>query len=134
ILYVLLGKRRMKKQAINILICSVTVTAFLLLSFSLISCSNRAETTDQKSMKTEGQKGKKIEKDIHSFANTNDVVVRHIDLDLGLDFDKKQISGKAGLQIENKTGARQLYLDSRDLTIQKVTLGPNETETKFSLG
>ncbi|HXG68968.1 MAG TPA: M1 family metallopeptidase [Blastocatellia bacterium] len=73
-------------------------------------------------------------KDPHSFANTSDVVVTHLDLDVRVDFDKKQIAGKAALRLNNKTGARQLVLDTRDLTIQKVTLDTNEAETKFTLG
>ena len=73
-------------------------------------------------------------KDPHSFANSSDVLVKHLDLDLNVDFDKKQIAGRATLQIDNRTGARELRLDTRDLTIQKVTLDKAETETKFALG
>jgi leukotriene-A4 hydrolase len=75
-----------------------------------------------------------IEKDPHSFASPAEVVVKHLNLDLSVDFDKKQLAGKATLQIDNKTGAKQLRLDTRDLTIQKITLDKNEAEAKFSLG
>src|SRR6185369_15355853 len=92
------------------------------------------ETTQPGAEKKEKQEGTKIEKDIHSFANTDDVVVTHLDLDVGVDFGKKQIAGRSSLQINNKTGAKQLYLDTRDLKIERVTLNQNETETKFSLG
>ena len=74
------------------------------------------------------------EKDVHSFAKPTEVVVNHMDLDLNLDFDKKRIVGKNTLQITNKTGARQLLLDARDLVIARVTLDKAETDTKFSLG
>jgi leukotriene A-4 hydrolase/aminopeptidase len=73
-------------------------------------------------------------KDPHTFANPDDAVVKHLDLDINVDFDKKQIAGKATLQIDNKTKTKELRLDTRDLTIQKVTLDKGETETKFRLG
>ena len=73
-------------------------------------------------------------KDPHSFANSHEVLVKHLDLDLGVDFDKKEIAGRATLQIENRAGARELRLDTRDLTIEKVTLDDTETETKFAFG
>jgi len=93
----------------------------LLFLFFIAGCSNNNQTPE-------------VEKDIHSFANTSDVVVTHLDLDIVVDFDKKQIAGKVGLRIKNKTGTRHLYLDTRDLDIQRVTLGEDETETNFSLG
>lgn len=72
--------------------------------------------------------------DPHSFARPNEAVVKHLDLDIKADFTKKQISGKAGLRIENKGRVNKLYLDSRDLKIEKVTLGENQAPTKFQLG
>lgn len=75
-----------------------------------------------------------IEKDPHSFASPADVVVKHLNLDLSVDFDNKQLAGKATLQIENRTGAKELRLDTRDLTIQKVTLDKAEAAATFSLG
>ena len=74
------------------------------------------------------------EKDVHSFAKPADVVVTHMDLDLDVDFDKKRIMGKNTLHINNKAGAHQLHLDTRDLIIARVTLDRSETETRFSLG
>jgi len=73
-------------------------------------------------------------RDPHSFANTEDVVVTHLDLDLEVNFEKKKISGRTSLTLNNKTGTKTLHLDSRDLTISKVTLDDDETETRFSLG
>jgi leukotriene A-4 hydrolase/aminopeptidase len=75
-----------------------------------------------------------MEKDPHSFASPTDVVVKHLDLDLTVDFTKKQLAGKATLQIDNKTKAKELRLDTRDLTIEKVTLDKSDTATKFALG
>ena len=72
--------------------------------------------------------------DVHSFAKPDEVVVKHLDLDLTVNFEKKELSGKASLQIENKTGATKLYLDTRDLNISKVTLDQNDKPAKFDLG
>ena len=79
-------------------------------------------------------KAMEIEKDIHSFAKPDDVVVTHMDIELDVDFDKKRMLGKNALHINNKTGARQLHLDTRDLIIARVTLDGSETDTRFSLG
>jgi leukotriene A-4 hydrolase/aminopeptidase len=76
--------------------------------------------------------GNKTEGDVHSFARPQEAVMTHLDLDVRVDFEKKQIAGKATLRIENKKGVDKLYLDSRDLTVERVTLGEPETETGFS--
>ncbi len=73
-----------------------------------------------------------MEKDIHSYGNPADIAVKHIALDLNVDFEKKQLVGKAALTVENKTGATELMLDSRGLQVQKVTLGKDEKETTYS--
>jgi leukotriene A-4 hydrolase/aminopeptidase len=75
-----------------------------------------------------------MEKDVHSFANSDDVVIKHIDLDLSVDFENKILSGKATLTIDNKKRSRMVVLDTRDLNISKVTLGTDDTPVKFALG
>jgi leukotriene-A4 hydrolase len=72
--------------------------------------------------------------DPHSFARPADVDIEHLALDLKADFERKVLSGKAVLTIRNKTGASQLHLDTRDLTIQKVTVGDSEEPARFSMG
>ena len=73
-----------------------------------------------------------FEKDVHSFANPNDVVIKHLSLDLTVDFAVKKLSGTATLNIENKTGKNELHLDANNLQIEKIILDDG-TETKFSL-
>ncbi len=73
-----------------------------------------------------------FEKDVHSYANPNDVVIKHLSLDLTVDFTAKKLSGTATLTVENKTGAGQLHLDANNLAIEKIMLD-DSTETKFSL-
>ena len=95
----------------------IIYTGFILMASIVTACS-----------------GSKSEGDVHSFSRPQEAVMTHLDLDIGVDFEKKQIAGKAALRIENKKGVDKLYLDSRDLTIERVTLGETETETKFSGG
>jgi aminopeptidase N len=77
---------------------------------------------------------KKSMNDIHSFANSGEVTVTHLDLDLSVNFDTKTLSGKATLSITPKKGVTSLVLDSRGLTVEKVTLDAAGTPTAFTLG
>jgi len=72
--------------------------------------------------------------DHHTFANVDDVVVTHIDLDLTVNFDESIISGSAILELNNLTGSDELVLDTRDLTIERVTLDGGDEEALFTLG
>ena len=63
-------------------------------------------------------------KDHHSFANVDSVRVSHISLDLEVDFTRHQLSGHVDLSlvyIEPAEFDGQLWLDTRDLCIEKVT-------------
>ncbi|SKB75312.1 M1 family metallopeptidase [Daejeonella lutea] len=72
--------------------------------------------------------------DVHSYANPSRAVVKHLDLDIKVDFDSKLISGKASWTIENPSKGDEIIFDSRNLKISKITLGDDEKETTFSLG
>lgn len=59
--------------------------------------------------------------DEHSYANKDEVIVKHLELDLDVLFDKKMLKGYADLTVERlKKDANQLILDTRDLTIDNV--------------
>jgi len=73
-------------------------------------------------------------RDVHSFARPDEVAVEHLKLDLTVDFNARQLAGRASLRIANKTGADRLYLDTRGLDIRKVTLDDGATEAAFTLG
>jgi leukotriene-A4 hydrolase len=72
-------------------------------------------------------------KDIHSFARPEEAVVRHLTLDLDVDFGRKQLTGSATLTIDNLSGGRELVLDANGLTIERAILD-DATETTFTLG
>jgi leukotriene-A4 hydrolase len=72
-------------------------------------------------------------RDIHSFARPEEAIVRHLALDLDVDFAQRRLAGSATLTIETENGARELVLDTHGLTIDRITLDDG-TETTFSLG
>ena len=73
-------------------------------------------------------------RDPHSFSRPDEVAVSHLDLDIEVDPSQQRIRGKATLRLENRTGASRLFLDTRDLDIERVTSGEQEQEAPFSLG
>ena len=59
--------------------------------------------------------------DVSSYAEPEKVVVKHLALDLGVDFTKKVLAGSATLDLDWKDpAASTLVLDTRDLNIAKV--------------
>jgi leukotriene-A4 hydrolase len=59
--------------------------------------------------------------DEHSWAEPDKVVIRDLGLELKIDFDAREIRGRADLALEWKDrGHRQLVLDTRDLQIERV--------------
>jgi len=72
--------------------------------------------------------------DPHSFARPSEVAVEHLVLDLSVDFEAHRLSGRASLRLRNQSGAGTLYLDTRDLDVQRVTLADGRTEAPFTLG
>ena len=73
------------------------------------------------------------EKDNYSYAQQNEAVIKHLDLDIEVNFANKKIVGKASFQIDNKTGADKIYFDTKHLDIEKVTLGSANDKTNFAL-
>ncbi len=117
-------------------------TPWRLLSLSLpvsalIACGGSGTTTghgDVAEEPTMSQAGGYLYPDAHSFARPDQVTVEHLSLDLDVDFDAKRLSGTASLRIVNKTRADALYLDTRDLDIEQVTLDEADTPVAFVLG
>lgn len=68
--------------------------------------------------------------DPHSYARPEEAVVKHIDLDLTVDFALRQLHGEAAI-LYHKTGkARQLFLDTKDLQIHEI-LFENGQQVQF---
>ncbi|KQX09060.1 hydrolase/aminopeptidase [Flavobacterium sp. Root420] len=97
----------------------ILVTLFL----TAIACEKK-EQTEKPAVVT----------DEHSFSKPELAVVKHLDLDIKVDFDTQTISGKASWQIDNISKGNEIIFDENTLNITKVTLGDEEKETKFELG
>ena len=64
-----------------------------------------------------------IGKDYHFQSNPEEIVVTHVSLDLTADFDRSVLHGFAELTVDRvQEGVNDLVLDTRDLTINSVTV------------
>ena len=103
----------------------MTVIARIILSVLIIMISSCSKKTVQETQ---------YFKDPHSYARPSEAVVTHLDLDVKVDFNAKQISGTASYRIKNTTGTDTLRLDTRGLAIHKVTLDDKENSAPFYFG
>ena len=97
------------------------ITPLVLLWLLLVSTSIQAldQTSDQTAAPA---KAIDVSKDYHSLSNPEQVLVSHIKLDLTVDFAEKIISGSAELEYSIiDPAATALIVDTRDLTIKKIT-------------
>lgn len=76
-------------------------------------------------------------RDVHSYSNPHQVRQTHLDLDLEVDFEKKELRGHSTLTIERTDPAAPLILDTRDLRIERVETASNQSDfqpAKYTLG
>ena len=74
--------------------------------------------------------------DPHSFSRPDEVAVRHLELDLTVDFANRRLSGSATLSTlgaPRPSAPATLRLDTRDLEIAAVYLDGNTTAAPFTL-
>lgn len=71
--------------------------------------------------------------DPHSYSEPGDVSVRHMALDLTIDFEARTLAGHVDLHLSEHSASR-LVLDTRDLTIHGVTEGGEGAELAWELG
>lgn len=69
----------------------------------------------------------------HSFARPDQVAVKHLHLELKVDFETKQLSGTAEVTLDRKSPKDDLRLDSNGLNIDRVTSAGGE-ELDWTLG
>ncbi|OUJ71791.1 M1 family metallopeptidase [Hymenobacter crusticola] len=73
--------------------------------------------------------------DPHSYARPAEARVRHLALDLTVDFTTRTLAGLATWQLDRSEGTTELLLDARGLLIETVVVGGSEgTPTTFNLG
>ncbi|HNS11490.1 MAG TPA: M1 family metallopeptidase [Bacteroidia bacterium] len=75
-----------------------------------------------------------IIQDPHSYAKPDEAIVKHLVLDLMVDFGNKILSGTARVDFVNNTNAKRILLDTRGLKIDKVTLDDSNEKANFVLG
>lgn len=99
------------------------ITTLLIVS----SCSSKDEMTDDYDPA----------RDYFTFANTGQFVTEHLALDLNVDFESSELRGFAMLSIRRiDADARELVLDTRDLTIKSAALltADSSEPAEFRLG
>ncbi len=111
-------------KSIRLLLLSLMITA-------VSACSDSTQSTTESSSTTE--QAMQVGQDYHSYANTDQVMVTHLDMDLTVDFDKQVISGTVQVDFDRIVAdASELVLDTRDLAIRNVTA--NGKPLNFELG
>jgi leukotriene-A4 hydrolase len=92
------------------------INGFLLLLITLTNCGTPATKKETTAMAT----------DPHSFSKPNEAKVTHLSWKATVDFDTKKITAVASWNIEAQPEANIILLDTKGLTIQKVTLDNNQ--------
>ncbi len=106
-------------------------TAVLLCNVLLI-ISSCTSTPDAGHTMT-GKSSAGSSRDWHTYSNTDSVKVRHLKLDIVVDFSEKRIKGQARWTIENPQKAGSIVLDTKGLTIDSV-LSDGGNRIDFTLG
>jgi aminopeptidase N len=79
-----------------------------------------------------------LARDYFTFANTDQIVTEHLELDLTIDFDAEQLYGSATLHLQRTdSGAKSVILDTRDLTIEGASFALSSSEpiiAEYSFG
>ena len=102
-------------------------TFFLILAtlFILTSCQENKQSIEV------DKEIKSYLEESHSYAQPNDAVITHLDLDINVEFESQVINGTATYDIKNN-GSKTIILDSKFLEIERVT--QNGETTEFELG
>ncbi len=97
----------------------------LILAISCLAIFTNCEQPKEK------ETAKTYTEESHSYAQPNDAVITHLDLNIDVNFETQIISGTATYDIINN-GASEIILDSKFLTIKEATA--DGEKTTFSLG
>ena len=96
----------------------------VLTSIMMMACSPQSQTpnhSNNSNISSPNEGGIQVGKDYHSYANPEEIVVKHIDLDLRADFENSLLVGSAKLAIDRANPkSNTLILDTRGLKINSV--------------
>lgn len=99
--------------------------SLIVLSLLMVSCTSEKKADNY------------VEADVidsHSFSNPRDISVAHIHLNLLVNFDSTRLEGIASLSLVHHKPADTLWLDTRGLEINFVTLDSSSQNVNFFLG
>ncbi|RYD55170.1 MAG: M1 family peptidase [Sphingobacteriales bacterium] len=92
----------------------------VVLSMSLAACGGSTHT---ESSTANTQVRPAAGEDWHTQSNADSITMKHLDLDIKVDFAARQIAGSATWDIDNPYKLRDLRLDTYDLTIDSIKAG-----------
>lgn len=101
----------------------------LLLLTMFISCTMKEKEKEESLNETEIHVH-----DPHSYSRPEEARIKHLSLDLKVDFNRKILEGKARIHFDRYNGSGRIILDTRDLNINRITLGDTDEEATYSLG
>ncbi|MEM1204695.1 MAG: M1 family metallopeptidase [Acidobacteriota bacterium] len=105
----------------------------LLILFLLTACADPGPSDPEPAQPDAPKEPAAEGGDVHSFARPDEVAMRHLDLDLDVDFESRRLIGRASIDLERTKGADRLWLDTHGLEIRGVTLGDG-SEATWRLG
>jgi leukotriene-A4 hydrolase len=110
----------------------------LLLAFSLLQCSSPQERSQATQTTTTEDSSTVMpltlqSVDVHSFAKSKDAKIKHLHLDLQVDFAKKILHGTAAYRIEAQPEVKEIFFDTNGLKIKAVT-DKDGNALNFSIG
>jgi leukotriene-A4 hydrolase len=73
------------------------------------------------------------DRDYHTLSNADSVAITHLDLDIAVDFEKKQIVGSARWDIQQKYPSSEIIFDTEDLSIDSV-IRDDGIKVEYTLG
>ena len=88
----------------------------------------------QKNKENPSKTNPKYVVDAHSYAKPNEAVAKHLDLNIAVNFNKKQLSGTATYTIDKSKKAKEIHFDSRNLIINKVEVDGKKTDFRLKKG
>ncbi|MBI1765660.1 MAG: M1 family metallopeptidase [Acidobacteria bacterium] len=109
----------------------------MLIVFLAVACQPAADPKSNEMQKTNESSAEK--RDVHSYGNPEQVRVKHVDLNLQIQFDRKVMLGSVRLKLERlDKAARQLKLDTRGLkitnNISALDAAGKAEKLRFTLG
>jgi len=106
---------------------------FAFVAISAVSCGPEKEAINQASAMNETSNNTLEYTDHHSFSKPQEAVVKHLNWKATISFEKKTLAATAEYNIDNVKGVDTIYLDIRNLNINKVTRDDSPEVLDFAI-